>query len=330
MERIAIELETVTATFLHVLPEGEARWRAAPFRGLARWWFRALVGAVHPVGRVRELEAELFGTTEAASPVLVRVFPAPGTRLPNIEASINPGSTGSAARKAIPPGTRATLELVASRGGPHGRAAVREAYAAIWTALHLGGVGQRARRGGGCLQLRAVHGLDDGPGPITAREPKEYAVQLEAGLEAVRRILRATAFRRLSDVGEFPVLHPATAKIRVGRLSVPHDRDARGGPRENGVPEAVLRGALMGLRRDHHRRPDGRREYEFGGISPRLASPLWIRIADRRPDGGVAVMTLLKHAKPEQLGAQWVQAERMMTGLDPHGTWVRLEERDRG
>jgi CRISPR/Cas system CMR-associated protein Cmr1 (group 7 of RAMP superfamily) len=45
LDRIEMAIETVTPTFLHVEPEGEARWRAAPFRGLARWWFRAIAGA---------------------------------------------------------------------------------------------------------------------------------------------------------------------------------------------------------------------------------------------------------------------------------------------
>ena len=59
MEKISIEVEAVTATFLHVEPQGEARWRAAPFRGLARWWYRAVVGAAFSPEIVRKKEESL-------------------------------------------------------------------------------------------------------------------------------------------------------------------------------------------------------------------------------------------------------------------------------
>jgi CRISPR-associated protein Cmr1 len=298
MERITIELEAVTPVFAHVEPDGDARWRAAPFRGLARWWFRAVVGAAKPPGEVRKDEAALFGTAEQPSAVAFRVFSEPSSSSRTIDADINPGSKRSARRKAIPPGGRATLEIVSARRD--GTQNVRRAYAALWVALHLGGLGQRSRRGAGSIKLTSVAGPDVMPAPIAAKDAASYARELEDGLRSARKVLGVTSLRAISGDGEFPLLHPGCAQVHVAAPGWPAREDA-------------AREALMSIRRQPEFHQAGRQEFEFGGIKPRLASPLWVRFAVLNPV--IVVLTLFEHRAATRLGAKWVQAKGLAKAI---------------
>jgi hypothetical protein len=181
--------------------------------------------------------------------------------------------------------------------------ALCQAYAALWAALHLGGVGQRSRRGSGSLRARSVAGLDglELPGPVLASEPGDYARALQQGLRQVRRALGSERVRPIGAEGEFPILGPSSARLRVAR-------PAWGGPEER------VRERLMKLRRDHHRAPSGRGEYEFGEISPRLSSPLWIRVAAFDQTSALVVVTLMRHRGASSGGRRpdWGNAHRFL------------------
>lgn len=314
LERITITLETLTAVFAHVQPEGDARWRAAPFRGLARWWFRAVTGAAKPPDQVRQDEAALFGTAERSSHVAFRVFPEMGgahsSRI--IDADINPGSRNSAKRKAIAPGGRAVLEIVPTRRDGDGMRDLHRAYAALWVALHLGGLGQRSRRGAGSIRIVSVAGAEAALPAISVRDARQYALELQAGLREVRKLLGATALRAIRGDAdaEYPVLHPSCADVRVCAPPWP-------------VAEQEARRALMDVRRHEKFHASRRREYEFGGVNPRLASPLWVRIASLNPS--VVVLTLFKHRAAGALGAQWDRARDLMAEIDRDGIRVDLD-----
>jgi CRISPR-associated protein Cmr1 len=314
MQRIRVEIEAVTATFLHVEPEGEARWRAAPFRGLARWWFRALVGGSKSVEEVRSEEASLFGTTERQSRVIYRVFPYGASSADNLNAPVNPGSPRSANRKALRPGSRAALEIVPASDKSEDHRAAQQAYGALWTAIHLGGIGQRARRGAGSLRMTNVEGVDGGPSQMEARDVRSYAQDLTNGLGRVRTLLGLSGFRPMAGLGEFPLLHPLSCRIRVVQ------------PARDPAWEDVRR-RLMDVRRDARFHRNDRSEYEFGAIGrgQRLSSPLWIRITERAPDGPLVVLTLMKHRAADRLGARWENAEAFMSAPEfGEGEWVNL------
>lgn len=310
MERVTIGLETVTATFVHVDPQSDARWRAAPFRGLARWWFRAIVGATKDPAGVRRDEAALFGTAEHPSRVAFRVFPGPPGPASSWSAPINPGSSKKIApRKALPPGARATLEILSTIRGQESKLALRCAYAALWVALHLGGVGQRSRRGSGSIRITHVEGVDEVPAPVEVAAADTYAAKIEAGLAQARMVLGASVLRTIPGLAEFPMLHPGCARVRVAAPQWPPG-------------EAQARTALMTVRRrpEYHGSSGG--EYEFGSIKPRLASPLWVRFGALNPT--LVVLALFKHAAASRLGAQWEKAEDLMNSLDPEGVDIDL------
>lgn len=303
MNRITLELQTVTAAFVHTEPE-EARWRAAPFRGLARWWFRAVVGAAHSLEDLRKEEEQLFGTSEHASPVIFRLMARSGG--PASPTDVNPGRQGS--RPAFPPPQALGLTLQLNPAFKGRDSLLERSCAAVWLAVHLGGIGQRSRRGAGSLRLVSTEPSADRLKPATSTEPHTLAGELRSGILSAREILGATALSSMPAVPGFPVLHPRHAEIHVARMPW-------------GEAERAARAGIMALRRHCHRSAlTGTRlpEPEFGAIGghgARLASPIWIRVAHIGPDDCTVVATLMRHAAAERMGADWHYAEDFLTKL---------------
>lgn len=318
-QRIELQLEAVTPVFLHVEPQGKARWRAAPFRGVARWWFRALGGAAWSLEQLRKCEAQIFGKAEHASPVMFRIEnPSDLSR----DFEINPGGRKSARRQALPPGSTATLVLQTNPWATNGTEVLRQAYVTVWVALNLGGIGQRCRRGAGSLRMRSVSFPPDWSGlpgvietPDRSKPAKDvaedFARALGEGIAAARRELGVMLRSGMGNVAEWPVLHRQSSAVQVSWL------DAF--PLGSELPSEAARRALMNLRRSDDRwHKSGRAEPEFGGIKPRLSSPLWLRIADvRRAENGkyraLVVASLLRHAGAK--GAQWSRVDEMLNSL---------------
>lgn len=310
MRKITIGLETLTAAFVHADTE-EARWRAAPFRGLARYWFRAVTGASLAQDHVRIAEAELFGTSETASPVAFRLLAAPA-RTP-VEVDVNPGGERSGRRQAFLPPAALKLAVQANAWtkGAEAERLVQQAYAAVWLSVHLGGVGQRARRGGGSLRMTAVEPSAALPVPANAASAEALAAQLKDGIAACRHILGAERLRPAAGGRpEFPVLLPPSAEVVVAETGW-------------GPSEEAVRLRLMNLRRSCHRpgTPQGGRRFEpeFGAIGARgdrIASPLWVRVARIDPPRTLVVVTLMRHQGAERLGADWRHAEEFIRKLN--------------
>jgi CRISPR type III-B/RAMP module RAMP protein Cmr1 len=318
MDKIKLNLETLTATFIHVEPEGEARWRAAPFRGVARWWFRALVGASVPPDEVRRREARVFGTAEDPSSVVFRVFPDVSALTGGSKFDVNPGSKRSAMRYAIPPKHKAVLEIVPTEGGDGGQARAREAYASLWVALHLGGVGQRSRRGAGSLMITDVQGIE-APTRVGDSAPGGYKQQLEQGLRDARRILGVSTLRRLESEAEFPVLHKDCASTWVLRLSL-----GDGGAGKQTNTDGRVRLAIMEARRTLPSHEAGKAEREFGSVHPsRLSSPTWVRVANISGGSALLVVTMLQH-RGAGTGVNWKNVEAFVKAMDPKAQNVDL------
>lgn len=319
MNSIRLDVETLTATFLHVEPDGEARWRAAPFRGLARWWFRALVGASIPPDEVRRREAEMFGTAEEPSAVTFRVFPNTSSRMEPRKFDVNPGSQRNAMKSAIPPGSKATIEIAPMNDTSDAAVAVRQAYAALWAALHLGGIGQRSRRGAGSLRITDVHGVVSPKHVQVSRpsDPADYAQGLGQAIRDIRALIGVSGFRPLGHEAEFPVMHPNCASAWVVGLSWPRDNGT------NGNAEARVRLAIMAARRNLDTHKTRRPEREFGSITTRLSSPTWVRAASITENSALLVVTLLRHSGAGN-STNWGNVEAFVRAMDPKAAKVDL------
>ncbi|GIW52286.1 MAG: hypothetical protein KatS3mg081_1641 [Gemmatimonadales bacterium] len=247
MEGMALNLETVTPLFLGGAdPSGAPELRAASVRGALRFWLRALLGGV--IGDDRQLlpdlrpaESAVFGSTDSASPVVVRVHHPYALRtVPFSELTEwdnrtrNYGKPGIAylffaargtstepERHAIEAGTSFNLELLL-RPGARIADAFKQAYAALWLLTHLGGIGARSRRGAGSLQVTGVieaHNSLSGFPHLEVRSdtPKRLQEELGQGLKQLKGILTRTtgANPTITLPSAFDVLHPGACKIWV-------------------------------------------------------------------------------------------------------------------
>ncbi|MCX7778481.1 MAG: type III-B CRISPR module RAMP protein Cmr1, partial [Armatimonadetes bacterium] len=235
MKQLKVTLETITPLFLGgANPRGDPELRAPSFRGVMRFWLRALLGGV--VGdnpqEIFKRESAVFGSTEHASSVVVRVnhqLPQPvgyskltanKTGLAYLLFSAR-GTRTEPERTAVPAGK--TLELkLQFRSGSQDDLSLKAALASLWLLTRFGGVGSRSRRGGGNLQVLSVQGEVPSSLPslqLGAKTPGELQEELAKGLSQLRE-WAAKAFNgslqpKFSDQPEFDVLHPDFCKIWV-------------------------------------------------------------------------------------------------------------------
>jgi len=267
---------------------------------------------------VRAREGAVFGTAESPSAVVLRVYPLGGTLA---SARINPGPQGnkrySGVSGALAAGAQARLEILSADDAGDTRVAAHQAYAALWLSLHFGGVGQRSRRGAGSLQMMELQGVD-APKPVDALDQARYRTELEQGLMHVRGILGASTFRDIGEVGEFPILHKNCASAWIVRLPLKLGEGIKVENREENV-----RLAIMNARRDLDSHQSRKMEREFGGLTPRLSSPVWVRVATIGKDFALLVVTLLRH-RGAGAGADWRNVENFVKAMDSNALPVDL------
>ena len=78
MPQVTFQVKTLTPLFLAGADQTQAELRAPTFRGLMRYWYRALVGGVVGTGgegfkQVMESEKAVFGATDVGSSVAIRI-----------------------------------------------------------------------------------------------------------------------------------------------------------------------------------------------------------------------------------------------------------------
>lgn len=163
MKQLQLTLETNTPLFLGgANARGDPELRAAPFRGQLHYWWRALVGARQSL-KPRELlkeEGFLLGSTEASSPVTLRVAMLPGRAMQIDRRYMLPHKVPAdqynmrfrddSSTPAIVENQSFNLSLVLRPGLQEFPLDVLQALV-LW--LHLGGIGKRARRGFGSLRV---------------------------------------------------------------------------------------------------------------------------------------------------------------------------------
>lgn len=238
-KEIRVHLETVTPLFLAGAdPRGAPELRAASVRGALRYWLRALLGGVmgdQNLDDLRKAEAAVFGSTEAASPVVVRIqsqaiqkisfsqlaqwdqgkreYQKPGIAYLFFAAR---KTKQEPERSAIQAGTSFQL-ILSERAGISAETALHRAYAALWLLIHLGGLGARARRGAGGVQATQVQGQPDNLPSLTIRatSPEELQKELSDGLQKLRSNIPSEGSAKISNPSAFDILHLEACKIWV-------------------------------------------------------------------------------------------------------------------
>ena len=156
MPRLTLNLQFTTPAFLTGADNRTPDLRVPSIRGALRYWLRAAVGAVvgDDLGRLHAAERAVFGNPQRASPLDLRLHvPQP---LPVSQYRPVPHSLTFRA-PAFEPDSEFRLDVV-SRMGQSDLPPPTLNLLILW--LSLGGLGKRARRGFGSLQM-TCHELHD-------------------------------------------------------------------------------------------------------------------------------------------------------------------------
>jgi CRISPR-associated protein Cmr1 len=165
---LRLECKIITPMFMAGADGRTPELRSSEFKGMMRWWWRA-IKAEDDIGTLREKEAEIFGGTEKGegkSKVRVMVKPDLVEIGNDVREVINNNSglkylyysTFSLRVRGEPiirryykPESSFSLEIISFDYD-----FFRKASAALWTSIYLGGFGTRARRGGGNLAVESA------------------------------------------------------------------------------------------------------------------------------------------------------------------------------
>jgi CRISPR-associated protein Cmr1 len=245
MRQVTFTLRTLTPLFLAGADQTSAELRAPTFRGLMRYWSRALVGGIvgteaNGLKQVIEAESALFGTTDTASMVSLRVSrpshePKEFTeQISRKDAAGKWQATGKGylfwsmarsgnvnkgnlkpARWYFPPGTQFQVTLAT-----HGEQTdqLQQAVAVFWMLTQLGSLGSRARRCAGSLAVQeiahdtiSIEQFAFTP-PATAQELLQ---QLEKGIRAARNLCAPKAQLAQMQQSNFDVLARGRCRIWI-------------------------------------------------------------------------------------------------------------------
>jgi CRISPR-associated protein Cmr1 len=266
--KLQATLETVTPLFLGGSdPRGQPELRAASFRGAMRFWLRALLGGVlgDRPDKIFQCESQVFGSTDHASPVVVRLEP---HNLGSDGFNPLPHKQVTFRFNGFKPGQRFDICLLS-----RDEDALQQAQKALQLLCYLGGLGRRSRRGFGSLQIT------DGELALTAKTAKELGNALKQRLDAIL----PSSSAKLTDVPRFPILHEKWAQIKVC--------DEEFSDWEQAIKFVMKRA-------HQHKNP------ALGFANPRQASPVHVHVT-RLSTGKYAIVltTMLSQLNPKLSGA---------------------------
>lgn len=235
LRTLDLDLEVITP----LMSGGAARQaevRPPSFRGMMRYWLRALLGGIYgpSLPLVSAVEGGVFGHQSHTSPLALRVrqgapasaLPAAGEELPGLGYLYY--AAYQARRDAVLPGQRILLRLQTRPFGAEqieidgveldAELSWNLGLASLWLLTRLGGLGLRMRRGAGNLRL-----MDEPagwpaalpPALVRAATPVGYAEELATDLTRLRRAFGWPPTATLLTRPSFAVLHPATCQLYV-------------------------------------------------------------------------------------------------------------------
>lgn len=230
MREFRLTLEIVTPLFSGGAdPRGEPELRVPSFRGALRFWFRALLGGVlgNDTQVILTKESGVFGSTESASPVAIRLRANKLVTQSFSELAQKPGvaylffsarhTKKEPERKAFVPRQSFELSILY-------QSEIKPVYASLWLFSHLGGLGSRSRRGGGNLQVlrsEPAETISEGLPTLAvgAKTPEELQKELAQGLKLLRewaaKSFNGSVDPRFDGLPSFVVLHPDYCRIWV-------------------------------------------------------------------------------------------------------------------
>jgi len=323
MQKLVVTLETVTPLFLGGA-DSEPELRPPSFRGMMRYWWRALVGGTLGIKEMelKEKEKEVWGDSQSGSPIVVNIKQPQKLSPPKLWLDYPKRNINSdyffwsvQRRKYIPPRQSFNLQLWIRPGSSGSFETLWQTYASLWLLVQLGGIGSRSRRAAG--SLRFVPPLTEMPYDfsnfmLSATTPKQLAEALSHNIKylsaELSRMYSVTSSPQPSK--DFDVLHPQLCKIWVVTADVPwtswegavegigsamrnfrknEDDSKKIRKWKGGDPPDTIQTAIFGLPLP----------FKNSGIvnsrdHNRRASPLHLHVSRLNDDSYVGVLTLFK------------------------------------
>jgi CRISPR-associated protein Cmr1 len=299
MRKLTVELETVTPLFLAGSdPRGVAELRAPSFRGAMRYWLRAIAGEQY-----KEIEENVFGNTQKAGQVSTQVkaqlqdgdikkYASTGTRSHPTGHDYLFWSMGmmgnSAPHQYIQEGKTFQLTLT-SRGD---EIALKQASAALWLLIQLGGVGSRSRRTGGDMRVVKVISQDEATGDEkisfvpASQNAAAFVQEIGIGVKEVRRLFPPIS-HPIHTPSPYDMLQPGCSRIWVidgeWKSSEAAINGLGGAFSQYRAEQPISDRAVFGL--------------PLRGVHVNLerrASPLWLHVTRLSANQYVGVLTLFK------------------------------------
>src|SRR5437667_1876059 len=241
MQEVTFTLQTITPMFLAGADQSKAELRAPTFRGLMRYWQRALIGGMVGTGieelkQVAEQEKAVFGATDTGSTIRVRLSE-PSKEPMEFKEAISKWEGGKQRatgkgyllwsmrlkkppRHFFPAGTEFQLLLSTKVTDTTN---LKRSIATLWLLTQLGGIGSRSRRCAGSLAIQAVKGdivnlpsnfhLDVEERIILPADVGELKRQLEQGIKTARALYNIN--RQPVKEARFDVLAPDVCRIWI-------------------------------------------------------------------------------------------------------------------
>jgi CRISPR type III-B/RAMP module RAMP protein Cmr1 len=262
MATLRVTLETITPLLMYGADQNEPELRGTSFRGILRYWLRAVLGAKHTnTANLYEAESKILGSTEKGSQINIRVQK-PRSVQPAYDQWVLPEQTSRGSRPrydAFPSGSEFRLLLSTHPLDASDVLAMESPLVkALFLMIYVGGLGKRARRGSGNLFVKDVKGYESETLPMRffAQDRDELADYL----------LQMANFINATPLGQrpnFPIFAPDTCVMLLGNRAYPS------------VEEVLSNsGALWSLSGPYHHSGG-----IFGDARPRRSSAIHMRVA---------------------------------------------------
>jgi len=213
MKQVTFTLRTLTPLFLAGADQTSAELRAPTFRGLMRYWYRALIGGIVGANKetlplVMKAETAIFGATDIGSHISIRIseaskdpqrFRRESYSRENVSgrdyllwsmAASGKGERYKPDRLLFPKDTifRVTLS---SKGDDDTK--LQQAIVAFWLLTHLGGIGSRSRRCAGSVTVDDNIDGDANKTGLTFAPPEnreDLQHQISEGIKITQKLAR--------------------------------------------------------------------------------------------------------------------------------------------
>ena len=220
MRTLSLTIETVTPLFLAGAEPCSGELRTASFRGLMRYWLRAMLGANYSINELRAKEADIFGKADTKVGASKVTLITKGHK--NFEPVEKKGigynylywSIQRTNRECLSPGQTFELILKTRPGVPDDGNEFTYASHALWLLLILGGVGSRSRRTAGSLSVIKSDGVGEPPDFILdSQNGEELCEEIRSGLIQIFNLCGKS--QSISIPSDFDILHPSSCRIWI-------------------------------------------------------------------------------------------------------------------